>query len=437
MKNIQQTISVLFCTLALLWSCNEDEDLVMLNDNLTTTVTAAQTAPIVLDKENEEAVALELQWEEPNYGFDVAAEYIVQFDIVDGTFDETPAFGVGNALKKSFNTKELNDVARALGIAPDTPTDIAVRVQGKIGKKVVVTTPNTTINVTAYSSTLNLGTTWGVVGGATANGWDGPDQPFYKTNQEDVLVAYVTLTDGEIKFRENNDWTNNYGDTGADGTLEAGGDNIAVTAGTYKILFNITALTYSIEAYTWGLVGSATANGWDGPDMKLEYDPTSDQWRSLVVLADGEIKFRKNNDWGVNFGDTGADGTLEAGGDNIAVAAGRYLVTLNLNQNTYTIESTEFWGLVGSATPNGWDGPDLPMQPDYANPGQWIVTATLVDGEMKFRANNDWGINFGDDGADGTLESGGANIVITAGTYDIVLDVSKKNEEKYTIKAKK
>jgi hypothetical protein len=42
---------------------------------------------------------------------------------------------------------------------------------------------------------------------------------------------------------------------------------------------------------------------------------------------------------------------------------------------------------------------------------------------MKFRLNDDWGVNLGDNGADGSLEAGGANIVIpAAGTYNITLD---------------
>ena len=44
---------------------------------------------------------------------------------------------------------------------------------------------------------------------------------------------------------------------------------------------------------------------------------------------------------------------------------------------------------------------------------------------MLFRSRQDdaWGVNLGDNGADGTLEGGGANIAVTDGTYDIVLDV--------------
>ena len=82
------------------------------------------------------------------------------------------------------------------------------------------------------------------------------------------------------------------------------------------------------------------------------------------------------------------------------------------------------WGLVGNATPNGWDGPDLEMYQIGAQ--EFAVYAELVSGENKFRFNEDWGVNFGDNGSDGTLESGGANIAVSAGTYYIVKDLSSE-----------
>ena len=67
---------------------------------------------------------------------------------------------------------------------------------------------------------------------------------------------------------------------------------------------------------------------------------------------------------GQNYGDDGADGSVEADGANIAVAeAGQYYITLNLNTFEYTINKANLsnWGLVGDATVNGWNGPDMKM----------------------------------------------------------------------------
>lgn len=88
---------------------------------------------------------------------------------------------------------------------------------------------------------------------------------------------------------------------------------------------------------TWGIVGSATPNGWNGPDANL-HEVSSNLYQGYFVLVDGEMKFRQNNDWGFNFGDTGLDGSLDDGGDNIPISGGLYRITLNLNDNTYMLE---------------------------------------------------------------------------------------------------
>jgi len=90
----------------------------------------------------------------------------------------------------------------------------------------------------------------------------------------------------------------------------------------------------------WGLVGSATVNSWDGPDMSM-YESGADQYGIYANLVAGEMKFRENNSWdppNINLGDNDTDGTLEPGGANIPIPSdGLYYITLNTANNTYTI----------------------------------------------------------------------------------------------------
>jgi len=105
-----------------------------------------------------------------------------------------------------------------------------------------------------------------------------------------------------------------------------------------KFAVNTTDLNTALGAVAgWGLVGDATVNGWNGPDMSM-YETSPNHYTIYAVLTSGEIKFRLNNDWANNFGDDGADGTIEDGGSNIAIPSpGTYLITLNLDANTYTL----------------------------------------------------------------------------------------------------
>ena len=214
------------------------------------------------------------------------------------------------------------------------------------------------------------------------------------------------------------------------------GANITVTAGSYKVTMDLNNLTFSMENFSIGIVGGAYNNWGATPDFMLEYDQYSDVFRGLVTLIDGEMKFRMNNDWGTNYGDDGADGTLELNGSNIVVTAGTYFATLNMNDLTYTLEPvTHVWGLVGGAYNNWGATADAQFKRDWSKPFNdvWILeNVTLIDGEYKFRSNNDWGTNYGDDGDDGILELNGSNLVTTAGTYSFSLDFSDPNAPTYT-----
>lgn len=172
------------------------------------------------------------------------------------------------------------------------------------------------------------------------NGWDPANETtiLKSVNNDDNYEGYLYLTAaGGFKFTTGPNWDVNYGDSGADGTLDSGGDNISVAEdGFYKINVNLGTLTYTLTKTTWGVIGSATANGWDS-DQDLTYDETSGLWTAVLDLGIGEIKFRANDGWDLNYGDTGANGILTEGGDNIAIATpGSYIVTLQLGAPDYT-----------------------------------------------------------------------------------------------------
>ena len=76
------------------------------------------------------------------------------------------------------------------------------------------------------------------------------------------------------------------------------------------------------------------------------------------------------------------------------------------------------WGIIGSATPTGW-GSDTNLNYDLTT-RLYSITMAMVVGEYKFRLDDAWAVNVGDDANNLTLEANGANIPITtAGTYRI------------------
>lgn len=97
--------------------------------------------------------------------------------------------------------------------------------------------------------------------------------------------------------------------------------------------------------------------------------------------------------------------------------------TASGTSNFYTLKVTPYqpnWGIIGSATPAGW-GASTPMT---YNPmtGKYSISLGLTAGEIKFRLDDSWTTNYGDDGNDLSLDANGANIPVAAGNYTIVAD---------------
>jgi hypothetical protein len=399
----------------------------------------------VLSVANNDLEAVNIAWNDPilDSSLNIDIDYIIEAAAPDTEFaSPIEARKVRNMNSVSLTNAQLNAIAFQTGIPVDTAGDLELRIKSIItdaasGLVLERISTTVTINVTTYLTVLDLSTTWGVVGSA-ANNWGAtPDLPFFKTDVAGVLTAYVNLIAGEFKFRENNDWANNYGsNSSTGGAITSGGGNLTTTGGSYKIVLDLNNLTYSIESFSLGIVGGAYNNWGATPDFMLEYDQYSDVFRGIVTLIDGEMKFRMNNDWGTNYGDNGADGTLEDGSANIVVTAGIYIATVNLKDLTYSLEKIDsVWGLVGGAYNNWGATPDAKFKRDWSKPFNdvWVLeNVTLIDGEYKFRSNNDWGTNYGDDGGDGVLELNGANLNTTAGTYSYVLDFSDPNAPTYT-----
>ncbi|MBS0010482.1 MAG: SusE domain-containing protein [Bacteroidales bacterium] len=119
-----------------------------------------------------------------------------------------------------------------------------------------------------------------------------------------------------------------YGGTG--GVLETGGPAIVPPADGYHVLdVDVAGMTYEFEARMIGLIGSATPNGWDSPDQKMDYDQASGTWSITVDLVVGEIKFRLNDGWAWNLG--GTPDNLYHDGPNLQISsAGNYTISLTI-----------------------------------------------------------------------------------------------------------
>lgn len=331
-------------------------------------------------------------------------------------------------------------------------------------------TKNTTYHVRAYA-TNSAGTaygaditfttqadilTWYVPGdyltasypGSTYANWTPASSPIVKNSiaTPDILEGYVYMANvsNNWKFTSAPDWDHtNYGLDAVAGKLNTNpaAGNFASPAGYYKLNANVTALTYTAIPTVWGVIGDATPTGWSN-QTNMVYDPASQTFSlALHMTAGGGFKFRGTSDWAVAYGSVAHDGTLDTkDNNNIPVTfESDYIITLDLSHPQAYTYSTLSWGLIGDATPGGWNT-DTPMTWDATNK-VWTATVALVSSggakTFKFRANQGWDLNFGGKGtSDGSadnysdattapLASGGKNLGVPGnvnGTYKITLD---------------
>ncbi|WP_019987706.1 SusE domain-containing protein [Rudanella lutea] len=194
---------------------------------------------------------------------------------------------------------------------------------------------------------------------------------------------------------------------------------------TYSAPVTLTGTPYLVIVNYPSLFVPGGYQGW-APDVapKISSVKSDGSYEGYIYFpAASEFKITSAPNWNsTNYGIGAAPDKISSTGDNLKLAAGGYYL-FRVNTGTLTWSATPTtWGVIGAATPKGWDA-STPMTYD-AKSGTWKAELSLKQDELKFRANDAWTLNFGDNGADGFLEYDGQNIKVpSAGTYTIELDL--------------
>ena len=237
-------------------------------------------------------------------------------------------------------------------------------------------------------------TGWNIIG---LNGdWD---NDVLATGKDGVWTAYITANEAtDFKWRKDGSWDENYGgvleELGKPFAAVAGGDNIKVNAGFYKVVLNTNDLTITVSnGEVWSLIGDFT--NWGGDvDMEL----VDGKWVSPeTAITAGGLKIRHNHDWAENVGGTmaelGQPFAAVAGGDNIAIPAdGTYIVTYDPSAQTITVvNAKKTWSVIG--VNDDWNT-DVAMT--EVMPGIWVSDMiTAEKGGWKVRFDKGWDVNRG------------------------------------------
>ena len=282
-----------------------------------------------------------------------------------------------------------------------------------------------------------------MLGQVNGNEWDAKSPVWMNKISDGVYQLKVTTTADKNWFKfyagsnfVSNDWDSiNKGALGCkeNGSEEAfgyilyNGDSwgelqtpVIPGAGTWIVTLDMNNLTYTVGKPVLYMAGDA--NGWATNDYLAGEDGV--HFTGFMYLNQNGFKFCTQPEWkGTNYG---ADFNTAADAANITMTeeAGYYKVDVDLESKSYVLTPITTIGIIGSASPNGWDSDvDMTYVPYNAETkalGYWEAKdITLASGEIKFRANDDWAINWGGDV--NALTQDGGNISVDAGTYDIKL----------------
>lgn len=312
-----------------------------------------------------------------------------------------------------------------------------------------------TLNVIPFPSSLVIEEAYYLVGSSTDN-WSVPAAIKFNHSDKDVYDDPVFTLKFDVSAEEAaSGWwwkiipastyvTGNWasgdysqfgvevnGDESASGILVAKMNGVEPEAGCFKqegqwmMTINMEESTYEISSAVTNLYTPGASNGWSAADSQQLSTTDYETYTGYAHLS-GEFKFTSAPDWDhTNYGAGDGEGVLTTDGSagNLnSLADGLFWLNVNTVALTYTMTPVNTIGVIGDATPGGWDASTaLTPSADFLT---WTGTVTLKGGEFKFRANDAWDINLG--GELQNLTQDGANIPSPGeGTYLITLDLSQ------------
>ena len=354
---------------------------------------------------------------------------------------------VGNSVQVSASELEKlvceQNKSRA-SVARDLKVETQVSINLASGDAVSITTKGETTGKFTPTATPQLDEKgYYMLGQVNGNEWDAKSPVWMNKISDGVYQLKVTTTADKnwFKFYAGSNFVSEDWDSinkGALGCKENGSEDtfgyilydgdswgelqtpVIPGAGTWIVTLDMNNLTYTVGKPVLYMAGDA--NGWATNDYLAGEDGV--HFTGFMYLNQNGFKFCTQPEWkGTNYG---ADFNTAADAANITMTeeAGYYKVDVDLESKSYVLTPITTIGIIGSASPNGWDSDvDMTYVPYNAETkalGYWEAKdITLASGEIKFRANDDWAINWGGDV--NALTQGGDNISVDAGTYDIKL----------------
>ena len=354
---------------------------------------------------------------------------------------------VGNNIRVDANELEkilCNQNNSRASVARDINVESKVSVNLSSGDAVVINTVGTTTAKLTPTPTPAIDPNgYYMLGEVNGNGWTATS-PVWMTKVSDGVYQLKVTTEKDknyFKFYEGSKWDEsgnwdviNKGVLGcekngcedASGTIYYTGDSwgtpqtmVIAGKGTWIVTLDMNNLSYSVGKPILYMKGDA--NGWDGYDYLSGDDGV--HFTGFMYLNQNGFKFTTAPDWsGTGYGENFSTAP-DAGNIVMTEDPGYYKVDVDLSAKTYTLTPITTIGIIGAAVPvTGWDS-DKDLTYNVEERCWEIKDIELNAGECKFRANDDWAMQWGYDGEKFVYSNNAPAVqfIPEAGTYDIKL----------------
>ena len=353
---------------------------------------------------------------------------------------------VGNNIRVDANELEkilCNQNNSRASVARDINVESKVSVNLASGDAVVINTVGTTTAKLTPTPTPAIDPNgYYMLGEVNGNNWVATS-PVWMTKMSDGVYQLKVTTEKDknyFKFYEGSKFESNNWDvinTGvmgcekdgsedASGTIYYTGDSwgtpqsmVIVGTGTWIVTLDMNNLSYSVGKPVLYMKGDA--NGWNGYDYLAGDDGV--HFTGFMYLNQNGFKFTTAPDWsGTGYGENFSTAP-DAGNIVMTEPAGYYKVDVDLSAQTYTLTPITSIGIIGAAVPvTGWDS-DQDLTYNVEERCWEIKDIKLNAGECKFRANDDWAMQWGYDGEKFVYSNNAPAVqfIPEAGTYDIKL----------------
>jgi hypothetical protein len=291
-------------------------------------------------------------WTAAEFGFSSSTTYVVQLSDTSSFSRNAADFITTQKSSATAKIGDINTLILSWNYPIGAPVTVYYRVGASVSSSVArVFSATRSTSLTPYDAVINYPMIYvpGSYQGWSPGATNGRLFSYGFNSQYQGIARLVDGTNATTAFKitVNPNWNGpNYGGSltpsgnNYSGNLDPSGSDYVVNAGTYAFTVNTGALTIALnKTDDWGIIGSAVPPYDWSVDVNMFYNGQRKMWEITADFNSGVFKFRANDGWTLNYGDTGANGSLEAGGTDIALAtAGNYTIRFDPAKLTYTVK---------------------------------------------------------------------------------------------------